>query len=352
MAVRLRDVAERAGVSVRTVSNVVNDFPHVSPAVRERVQQAIAELGYAPNMTARFLRGGRTGMIALAVPDLSVPYFAELAGHTMRAAQQHGLTLLIEETGGDREREILFATGPRSSTIDGLVLSPLSADAEDLGDRSRAVPVVLLGERTVEAPVDHIAIDNVRAAYVATTHLLEVGRRRVAAIGARPDHDSRMADLRLEGYRRAVTDAGTALDDELVVPTRWFTRRDGYDAVVRLLRAGLRPDALFCLNDLLALGAIRALADHGLRCPEDVAVVGIDGIEDGAYSLPSLTTIAPDKAGIASRAIDLLVGRMNGRDDRPAVDDVADFTLVVRESTTARGTRPPAASGPPEPMTS
>lgn len=348
MAVRLRDVAERAGVSVRTVSNVVNDFPHVSPAVRERVQEAIAELGYAPNMTARFLRGGRTGMIALAVPELSVPYFAELAGHTMRAAQRHGLTLLIEETGGDREREILFATGPRSSTIDGLILSPLTADADDLGDRTRSVPVVLLGERTVEAPVDHIAIDNVRAAHVATTHLVEAGCRRIAAIGAHPGHDSRMADLRLEGYERALADSGTPRDDRLVVPTPWFTRRDGYDAVVRLLDADTRPDGLFCLNDLLALGAIRALADRGLRVPEDVAVVGIDGIEDGEFSLPSLSTIAPDKAGIASRAVDLLVARMNGPDGRPAVDDVADFTLVVRESTTTREpARLRARSGPP-----
>ncbi|WP_225755533.1 LacI family DNA-binding transcriptional regulator [Actinotalea sp. Marseille-Q4924] len=337
MAARLQDVAERAGVSVRTVSNVVNDFPHVRPAVRERVQQAIADLGYTPNMTARFLRGGRTGMIALAVPDLSVPYFAELAGYMMRAAHQHGLTLLIEETDGDREREVLFATGPRSSTIDGLILSPLSAEAEDLSDPRRAVPVVLLGERTYDEPIDHIAIDNVRAARDATTHLIHLGRRRVAAIGARPGHDSRMADLRLDGYHQALAGAGVARDERLVVATPWFTRQDGYDAVVQLVRADARPDALFCFNDLLALGAIRALADHDLRCPEDVAVVGIDGIEEGAFSVPTLTTIAPDMAGIASRAVDLLVARIGGREVEPAVDDVAGFTLVVRGSTGGGG---------------
>ncbi|MBC7291267.1 MAG: LacI family DNA-binding transcriptional regulator [Actinotalea sp.] len=335
MAVRLQDVAERAGVSVRTVSNVVNDFPHVRPAVRERVQKAITELGYQPNMTARFLRGGRTGMIALAVPDLSVPYFAELAGYMMRAARGHGLTLLIEETDGDREREVLFATGPRASMIDGLILSPLAAEAEDLSTPARSVPVVLLGERAFDEPLDHIAIDNVRAAREATTHLAHLGRRRIAAIGARPDHDSRMADLRLDGYHQALAAAGIARDPDLVVATPWFTRQDGYDAVTQLVRSGAQPDALFCFNDLLALGAMRALADHGLRCPEDVAVVGIDGIEDGAFSVPTLTTIAPDMAGIASRAVDLLVARIADRDGRVPVDDVAGFRLVVRGSTLA-----------------
>lgn len=332
MAVRLQDVAERAGVSVRTVSNVVNDFPHVSPGVRARVKQAIAELGYTPNLTARFLRGGRTGMIALAVPDLSVPYFAELARHMMRAAQERGLTLLIEETDGDRDREVLFATGPRSTAMDGLVLSPLSTDAADLSGGK--VPVVLLGERSVGAPIDHIAIDNVAAARTATEHLIGLGRRRVAAVGARSGRDSRMADLRLAGYREARAAAGLPADEEIVVTTRWFTRRDGHAAVLELFGDGERPDALFCFNDLLALGAMRALADLGLRCPQDVAVVGVDGIEDGVYSVPSLTTIAPDKAYIARRSVEMLTERISAtRDAGEPVDDVAEFTLVVREST-------------------
>lgn len=341
MATRLQDVADYAGVSVKTVSNVVNDFPHVRPELRARVQAAIDELGYRPNLTARRLRQGRTGLIALAVPELSVPYFAELAGHVLEAAEQHGLTLLIEQTGGRREREVLFARSPQSQTIDGLILSPLSADVEELDRGSASVPLVLLGERTAPTSVDHIAIDNVAAARTAVTHLAEGGRRRVAVLGAHKDASSRMADLRLAGYREGVSAAGISRDRRLVVTTSWFTRRDGYEATRRLMRSAAKPDAIFCLTDPLALGCLRALDDMGVRCPDDVAVVGIDGIEEGEFSVPSLTTIAPDKKQIAQQAITLLdrrIGRRAGTAPEPA-DVVAGHRLVVRESTTTLSAR-------------
>ena len=183
MSVRLKDVAVRAGVSIRTVSNVVNDYPYVRAETRARVQAAIDELGYRPNLTARQLRRGRTGMIALAVPDLTVPYFAELAGHVLMAAERQGLTLLIEETAGSRDREVMLVQGPRSKAIDGLLLSPLGVDADDLPTGSESVPLVLLGERIYDPRFDHVAIDNVAAAETATRHLLASGRRRVAAVG-------------------------------------------------------------------------------------------------------------------------------------------------------------------------
>lgn len=334
MATRLRDVAEHAGVSIKTVSNVVNGAPHVRPALRARVQAAIEELGYRPNLTARQLRRGRTGIIALAVPELAVPYFSELAGHVLRAAERYGLTLLIEQTDGDRDKEVLFARGPRSEAIDGLILSPLSAGTKELTSPSATVPMVMLGERTAPASVDHIAIDNVVAARAAVTHLAGAGRRRIAAVGVRPHGYSPMADLRLQGYREAVVETGASQDERLIVETGWFTRHDGYQATRRLAASGARPDALFCFNDLLALGALRALADLGLACPEDVAVVGIDNIEDGAYSVPSLTTIAPDKAQIADEAVALLVRRIEAgaENEVESVEVVARHTVVVRES--------------------
>ena len=164
MRVSLKDVAERAGVSIKTVSNVVNKYQHVTPAMRARVQQAIDELGYRPNLTARHLRKGRTGIIALAVPELGNPYFAELAGAVIDAAAAHDFTVLLDHTRGDREQEVLVSQGFRARVIDGLILSPLELEAEDLRGREADVPLVLLGEREYDLPYDHIAIDNVAAA--------------------------------------------------------------------------------------------------------------------------------------------------------------------------------------------
>lgn len=331
MIARLKDVAEAAGVSIRTVSNVVNNFPQVKPEVRARVQAAIDELGYRPNMAARQLRRGRTGMIALAVPDLRVPYFAELAGHVLREAERNGLTLLLEQTDGDRQRETVMAQGPHSQVIDGLILSPLSVTADDLHAGPSSLPLVLVGERITDPRFDHVAIDNVAAARTATGHLTSRGRRRVAAVGVNPRDTSTMADLRLRGYREAMADAGLPVDPSLVVETAWFDRRDGYEATRAMMASDSRPDGIFCFTDLLAHGALRALLEGGFRVPEDVAVVGIDDAEESTYSFPSLTSIAPDKAEIARRAVALLVSRI-GADDHEGHDYVPGFTLQVRES--------------------
>lgn len=329
---RLKDIAELAGVSVRSVSNVVNNHPYVTPAMRERVQAAIDELGYRPNLAARQLRRGRTGMVVLAVPDLMVPYFAELAGHVMRATDLAGLTLLVEQTGGDRAREAALVNGSQSQVTDGLILSPLAADADDLIGGPSSPPMVLLGERVYDPRFDHVSIDNAAAAKVATLHLTKAGRRRVAAVGAHSRASSPMADLRLQGYLDALAESGLPADDRLIVRTEAFLRQDGYNATVDLLRSGAVPDAIFCFNDLLAQGALRALSEAGLSLPHDVAVVGIDDNDESRYTTPSLTSIQPDKAEIARRAVARLTAKINKTAAEPPFDLTVGFNLVVRES--------------------
>src|SRR3954452_2600169 len=143
MAATLHDVAHLAGVSIKTVSNVINDYPHIRPATRERVEAAIAELGYQPNLSARSLRSGRTGVISLALPELSLSYFAELADSVIKAAERRGLTVLLEQTGGDRERELDMLHSARRSLSDGLLFSPLGLGQEDAGLVSVPYPLVL-----------------------------------------------------------------------------------------------------------------------------------------------------------------------------------------------------------------
>ncbi|WP_433433910.1 LacI family DNA-binding transcriptional regulator [Nonomuraea sp. CA-141351] len=330
--VGLKDVAHLAGVSVKTVSNVVNGYVHVTPATRSRVEAAIKELNYRPNLSARNLRQGRTGIIALAVPELDTPYFAELARFVVAAAEEQGLTVLIDHTGASREREQLVAEGFRARLIDGLILSPLALTPEDLAARMDDTPMVLLGERVYEGPADHIVVDNVAAAKEATLHLASLGRRRIAAIGAKDDEAAETSRLRLEGYRRALKEAGLPQDDRLVVPVEAYHRADGARAMAELLDSGAAPDAVFCFNDLLALGALRTLLERGLAVPGDVALAGFDDIEDGRYGTPTLTTISPDKQTIAGKAVDLLAERISGT-SREAREFRVPYRLMIREST-------------------
>lgn len=333
MSANMHDVAKLAEVSQRTVSNVVNGYPHVRPETRERVERAIAVLRYRPNVSAQKLRQGRTGMVALAVPEIAAPYFAELANHVQLRAAERGITLLIDQTGGLRERELLVLDGYRSNIIDGLILSPLSVTPSDLVNRGLDFPIVLLGESIDNGGVIHVSIDNVAAARVATNHLLGLGRRSIAAIGAMPDrHISGPAARRLRGYAESISAAGLPLVADLNIPTGTWTRSNGHTIAADIIDRRLDVDAIFCFNDPLALGVMKGLQQRGVRVPDDIAIVGWDDIEECSYSTPTLTTIAPDKVGIAQVAVDQLLDRIAGK-PLEETELLAEFHLACREST-------------------
>jgi len=337
MAATLHDVAQLAGVSIKTVSNVVNDYPHVRAATRERVQAAIDQLGYQPNLSARSLRSGRSGVIGLVLPELSLSYFAELADAVITQAESHGLVVIIERTGADRDRELAVLTSPRMRMTDGVIFSPLGMGQEDVALLNVDFPLVLLGERIFGGPVDHVTMRNVEAARSATEFLLAAGRRRIALIGAHPDEELGSAALRLKGYEEAVAAAGLPYDPALVRSTTLWHRANGAEAARELIESGVEFDAVFGLNDALALGAMRALQESGRRIPDDVAVIGFDNIEEAQYAVPSLTTIDPGREQIAQRAVDLLVQRIGAeasRPERPSEETVA-FEVIVRESAPA-----------------
>lgn len=326
------DVAARAGVSRRTVSNVVNGYPHISADVLRRVNQAIAELGYLPSHAARSLRLGRTGVIQLVVPELDVAYFAELARRVVKAAEDRGYIVLIRQTLGDHAVEQDALRGPAAQYAEGTILSPVGGGTDWLDESPRDAPVVLIGESGSAGGYDHVGIDDEAAAYDATRHLIARGRRRIAYIGSDPDNLLTMARKREAGYRRAIAEAGTDVDGALVLPVSAYHRDDGRDALRRLWEAPEHPDAIFCATDLLALGALREAFEIGVGVPGDLAVVGFDDLEEGRYSIPSLTTISPDKRRIAELAVELLVKRIDDGAVDPA-EMVIPHRLVVREST-------------------
>ncbi|RFA12082.1 hypothetical protein B7R22_16740 [Subtercola boreus] len=332
MPASMHDVAQLAGVSQRTVSNVVNEYVHVKPETRARVQKAIKQLKYRPNVAARNLRSGRSGLIALAVPEIAAPYFAELADQIQQHAELHGMTLLIDQTGGTRERELAVLHGYSSAVIDGLILSPVALTAADLETHDQTIPTLLLGERIDPGPFLHLSVDNVAAARTAVEFLISSGRTNIAALGVLPESNGLgPASRRLQGYTEAMQGAGLTTS-QLQLPTAEWGRRAGYAAIRDALDRGTEIDAVFCFNDLLAIGAIRALTDRGISIPARVALIGWDDIEESRFTVPTLSTICPDKAFIARTAVERLIARIAG--NGPEEDEIIpEFQLIHRQTT-------------------
>jgi DNA-binding LacI/PurR family transcriptional regulator len=339
MAATLHDVAHLAGVSIKTVSNVINDYPHIRVQTREKVEAAIAQLGYRPNLTARNLRSGRTGAIGLALPELSLSYFAELADSVIVAAERRGITVLIEQTGGDRARELEVLRSPRRQLTDGLLISALGLGQDDAPLLEQPYPVVLLGERIFDGPTDHVTMRNVEAARAATEYLLARGHRRIAIIGAHEGEVIGSAGLRLSGHREALEAAAVPFDPDLIRYTDLWHRSNGATSMRELLASGVPFDAVFAFNDTLALGAMRVLQEAGIRIPDDVAVVGFDNLDESLYSLPSLTTVDPGREEIAETAVRVLLDRIEGKAGpvTPPRELFAEFSIVERESTGVSG---------------
>ncbi|HEY9358029.1 MAG TPA: LacI family DNA-binding transcriptional regulator, partial [Arthrobacter sp.] len=317
--------------------NVINNHPHVRDTTRAKVEKAIAELGYRPNLTARSLRSGQTGAITLALPQLSLPYFAELADAVIEAAAKHGLVVLIEQTGADRDRELEVMASPRLKMSDGLIFSPLALGQED-ADLIRAdVPIVLLGERIFGSASDHVTMQNVTAARAATEHLLDLGKKRIAVVGAHEGEVIGSAGLRLRGYREALEARGIPYDDGIVAYVVDWHRSNGAAAMHDLLDRGATFDAVFGLNDTLAQGAVRVLQEAGFRVPDDVAVIGFDDLDETRYTLPTLSTVDPGRTEIAETAIRMLMERIKDPNGMPPREIETEFQVVVRESTVGAG---------------
>ena len=332
----MSDVARRAGVSPMTVSNVINGrAQRVSEQTRLRVLATIDELGYQVNMTARNLRMGRTGAVGLAVPAFAPGYYAQLAQRLADRFDAHGLRLVLERTGASRAAELDALAAPRLSSYDGFVLSVVAGDAADLEKLSIDTPVVLIGERAVPARFDHVLMDNVGGARMATEFLLRSGARRIALLGGAAGGAESMQELRTQGYQAAHEAAGVPVRDELVVGCG-FGVEDGYAATHDLVARGIAFDAVFALTDSSAIGALRALAETGRKVPDDVQVVGFDDLDDGRFTVPALTTVEPGNIEMADAICSLLVERIASRPDPVPARVVMPAPRLVERETTRR----------------
>jgi DNA-binding LacI/PurR family transcriptional regulator len=324
--VTLANVAAEVGVSAKTVSNVVNGTGWVSDPVREKVRKAVRELGYRPNTAARQLRNGRSGMLAFGIPNLREPYFAEFAATFVDRAHERGINVLITQTGGDRAAERAFIEGDGLPSVDGIVVSPLTLERQDIVERTSPTPLVLLGEHgsAVSTPdVLHVGIDNVAAARAATQYLLARGRRRIAVVGVQHEGSTDTSHLRTAGYREALAVAGIPVEEELLGVVEDFNRAEGSRVIDDFVNRGIAFDALFCFNDTMAYGALYSLAAHGLST-NDIDVIGFDDIEEGRYVVPAFSTVNARIDLQSDRALDALGdGKTSGRLEVP-------FLLVER----------------------
>ena len=329
--VTMSDVARAAGVSTMTVSNVLNERRPVGAPTRERVLAAVESLGYQVNLTARNLRAGRTGTVALIVPSF-FDYYSELADAVAREVEARGRHLVLERTTASAEQEMASVSGARLQLYDGVIMSSVGLDRDEL-DRVRGPkPIVLLGERDVPERFDHVRLANEAGAQAATGHLIERGSRRVLALGATPGDGHAMTTDRRVGWEQAHRAAGLDIDPRFVVPIGDYSFENARAALLRVIDSGLAFDGVFAATDVIGLAALGALHERGLSVPGDVRVAGFDNLKVGGFIPPGLTSIDPDHEAVAREAVRLLHRRMDDP-DAPAEHVSVPVQLVVRGST-------------------
>ncbi|WP_029150491.1 LacI family DNA-binding transcriptional regulator [Microbacterium indicum] len=335
MAVSIRDVANRAGVSVGTVSNVLNRPTAVAAATVERVRTAIDDLGYVRNDAARQLRAGRSATVGLIVLDAGNPFFAEVARGAEDEAAAQTLAVLLGSSDEQAERETRYLELFEEQRVRGVLLSP-QAEVPETASRlqEHGIPVVLVDRHAAGSPFSSVSVDDERGGYLATRHLLDQGRRRIAFVGGQRGL-SQVAG-RLAGARRAVAEvAGATLEPISTAQLTVLAGREAGTAIAARAAAD-RPDAVFAANDLLAVGVMQALVMLGsIRIPDDIALVGYDDIDFAQSTVVPLTSVRQPARLIGSTALRLL-GQLS--DDPGREPEHIEFApeLVVRGSSLAR----------------
>lgn len=323
----LLDVARRAGVSPMTVSRVVNGSGVVSPKLRARVQQALAETGYVPNTLARNLRARRTDTIALVLPDMTNPFFTTLAHGVETAAREAGYSLLLANSDEREDEEERLVPMLLQRQVDGILVVPAGHGGETIRVcREREVPLVIVDRRPEAPGADVIRGDSEGGAYELGRLLIGLGHRQMAVLSG-PAAVPTAAD-RVAGFTRAVAEAGLLAP---IVRYGSFSIASGHDLAISVMGATPRPTALFAANNFIAIGVQHALAELGLRVPDDVAVVGFDDLPQAMVTFPFLTVVAQPAFEMGQRSVALLLDRMANA-DRPFCDEVLPAELVVRAS--------------------
>ena len=327
----IHDVAKRAGVAPITVSRVINNSGYFSQETRRRVESAIAELEYVPNRLARSLRSKRTNTLALVLTDITNPFFTTLARGVEDAASDAGFMVIFCNTDESETEERKYLQVLLQQQVDGILLVPARSSAEPVKlIQKQNTPVVVLDRRVPpEAQVDMVHCDNENGAYQLVKTLIDLGHRQIAILGG--PRSVSTADDRLAGYQRALCEAGMTNNDHLIYAGT-FTQASGYELVQQVLKAEPRPTALFAANNLIAIGALRALRDSGLRVPEEMAMVSFDDLPANLVTFPFFTVVAQPAYEMGFTATQLLLARLAGKAPEQCQEVILPTEMIVRQS--------------------
>ncbi|KAB8290989.1 Periplasmic binding protein-like domain-containing protein [Bifidobacterium avesanii] len=337
--VTMKDVAREANVTTATVSYVLNGTGSVGAGTRARVLDAAKRLNYTKNLAAMKLRSGKNGIIGLALYDVGMPYAAELSKTASIEALRHGLQLLVQQTSSSKAEERSIIETITNQFCDGMIMMAGALPSEEIHTLSRGKPVVLIDDHSPDSPLDSIFTPCREGAKTAISRLIAEGRRNIVMLGVHAttfplDEQSTRATVRYTlGYRDAMEEAGLTVAPDNFVICGW-TSREAYEATARLLETGRRFDGVFCMSDSMAIGALSALNDHGVRVPEEVSLIGFDGIDEGNYTTPKLTTVATDTRQLAGTAVTMLLDRIERPDSGKPPQRVTIGHRLIERGTT------------------
>ena len=350
----MADVAKRADTTVATVSRVINNVGYVSAPLRERVNAVIAELGYVPNANARSLRTKRSRTIGVVVGDLMNPYSVELAHAVTSAAVDYGYTTFIGAATDDVDSDVAVIDAFHRQRVDGLVIASLQTDRSDetlVRLASRGMPIVLVGRRLEHAMMDSISADFRSGGRIAAQHLIDLGHRRIAFVGADLQEAKRVT--RLQGYIDALESAEMKIRPEYIVGSRnaagsprYSGHGTGHQATLQLLKLPVAPTAIFARNDNTALGVLQALKEQGIAVPEDMSVIGFDNIPLADRVMPAVSSVSQPTQQQGRAAVEYLLQRIERPNEKVEPKRlVLDCTLVARgTSATLQTTRKKTAA--------
>ncbi|EGL83309.1 transcriptional regulator, LacI family [Caldalkalibacillus thermarum TA2.A1] len=330
------DVAKEAQVSIATVSKVINDTGRISEKTRKRVLEAMEKLRYQPSVVASALTGKRTNTLGLLIPDLANPFFAEVARHVEDRGQEKGFNVIMCSTDYNPAKEAKYISLLKQKQVDGIILGSGFYNDQMIAElQQENFPLVMISQEIPALDIDTVSVDDFMGGYQVTQYLLSLGHRRIGVIAEsfqdNPANVRWSSKERIRGYREALEAAGIGFDEDLVFISN-STIEAGKRVAGALLDAGPHPTAIFALNDVLAIGTIKAVRERGLKIPEDIAIVGFDDTILATIVDPPLTTVAQPIRDMGYQAMDLLIEKIEGKENTTK-RIILSPQLMIRQTT-------------------
>lgn len=324
----IQEVAKKAGVSVATVSRVLNNHSSVSTKTRLKVENAIKDLNYEPSILGRNLRNSESRLLLVLIPSISNPFYSEIINGIQNTAIGHQYNILLCETSSSPERENIYFNMVKNKLADGVISMDPTVNKQKLYELAENHPIILCSEYDEDGSIPYVTIDSELAAYHAVKHLIKLGNKKIALINT--DEKYLFARQRRNGYERALREFHLPIRDEWIYNTIHLDFHDGVQGMRMLMRLEDKPSAVFAVSDTLAIGALKELNTNGFKSPGDVAVVGFDNISFSNMTHPTLTTIAQPMYKMGCTAVSMLISSIQGN---KVESIVLDHELIIREST-------------------